>query len=249
MNKIHEILKSKGKERPAWQRAFRPLKPLIYSVMGTITHVITEEPVVALTFDDGPHEYYTPELLGVLKEHDALATFFMVGQAASQFPELVRQVYDDGHAIGNHTFSHVFIPSLRFKDRIKEIRKCQKALRPYGQRILRPPWGKQTTSSRLTTGMLGYRVIAWNVVAEDWLDKSAEYMADRLMEALRPGCIVLLHDRIYKSIMEYPQYDRLAAIEAVGLLLEKVKGKFRFVTVPQLLKQGKPSFSLWNMPV
>ena len=81
-------------------------------VPGTITGVTTRDPVAALTFDDGPHPEYTPLLLNILERYQARATFFMIGDAAQRHPDLVRQVAQGGHAIGNHSWDHPFFPSL-----------------------------------------------------------------------------------------------------------------------------------------
>lgn len=214
--------------------------------MGTITHVITNTPVVALSFDDGPHETYTPELLGILKKHNALATFFMVGEAALQHPELFRDVHHAGHAIGNHTFSHKALPELNIRQQIGEILKCRRALQPYGVPLIRPPWGKQNHISRLIALMLGYKVIVWSLTAEDWVQHSSEWMVDHLVDGLRPGTIVLMHDRIFASVLESPQYNRNATLEAIDLLLEKAGETFKFVTIPQLLQYGKPNYVIWK---
>ena len=131
---------------------------VVRNIAGTITHVITEEPVVALTFDDGPHPVYTPQLLRILEKCRAYATLFMVGQAASEYPDLVRQVAKAGHAIGNHTWSHLALPSIKRKDRWKQLRACKRALAPYGNRFFRPPYGEQSPGSHFDAFCLGY---AW----------------------------------------------------------------------------------------
>jgi peptidoglycan/xylan/chitin deacetylase (PgdA/CDA1 family) len=240
--KLGRSTRAGGKDA-SWRRSYRNLK---LHLMGTLTHINTDSPVAALSFDDGPHENYTPALLEILKKHNVLATFFMVGQAASQYPELVRQVHQAGHAIGNHTFRHTALPGLGIWKQIREIRMCQRVLRPYGCNLLRPPWGKQTNASRLVALLLGYKVIAWNLSAEDWCDHSSASMADRLVAGLRPGSIVLMHDRVFTSAMEKPQYDRSASLKAIELLLEKVKGRVRFVTVPQLMEYGNPHYVIWK---
>jgi peptidoglycan-N-acetylglucosamine deacetylase len=215
-------------------------------ILGTVTHVVTDKPVAALTFDDGPDALYTPKLLDMLGKYDAKATFFMVGHAASEHPDLVKKVYDKGHAIGNHTFNHEVLTSLSLLDGFNEVNRCRKALKPYGSRILRPPWGKQTRLSRCISLLLGYKVIAWSASAEDWMDLTPETMARKLHRALKPGCILLMHDRIYKSALKHPQYNRDAAIEALRLFLDEAAGTYRFVTVPQLLKQGRPNLKNWK---
>ena len=86
-------------------------------LLGTITHVATTEHVAALTFDDGPDPASTPLVLDVLAKHNAHGTFFMLGAAASRYPDLVREVAARGHAIGNHTWDHPSLPSLTHRER------------------------------------------------------------------------------------------------------------------------------------
>lgn len=218
-------------------------------VVGTITNVTTQEKVVALTFDDGPDPKYTPLLLETLERHNARGTFFMVGEAAQKYPELVKRVADGGHAIGNHTWDHVSLPSIPGSQRRKQIRACRRALAPYGANLLRPPYGHQNLASRLDALLLGYQVITWNTVAEDWLDREPEFMVSQLEQALTAGTVVCLHDAIYKEWHEdgTPQYDRKPMIEAVGKLLEKAGDSFRFATIPELLRSGRPVRRYWNV--
>jgi len=108
-------------------------------LMGIITHVETQEEVAALTFDDGPHPEYTPRLLEILERLQARATFFMVGEAAQRHREIVRRVADAGHAIGNHSWDHPSFPQITGRERREQIRPCERAIAPYGERIFRPP--------------------------------------------------------------------------------------------------------------
>lgn len=213
--------------------------------LGTITHVQTTAPAVALTFDDGPHPAYTLQLLELLQTHQARATFFMVGELAQRFPHIVRQVAQAGHAIGNHSWNHPSFDLIRGRERRRQIRKCEQALAPYGQKLLRPPFGHQNFWSRLDALWLGYKVITWNVTAGDWLDRDAASMFEHIQEKLKPGSIVLLHDSLYKTIE-----DRFGCREelfkALGRLLTHLQGRYRFVTVPELLAYGRPGLKYWN---
>lgn len=221
------------------------LKSFKRRFLGTITHVVTKEPLVSLTFDDGPHPDFTLRLIDILAKYQARATFFMVGQAAERNRGIVRQVSQAGHSIGNHTWGHVPLPSLSRAERWAQIKLCQKSFSPYGQKLLRPPWGYQSEWTRLDALLLGYRVIAWNVVAEDWIDRTSEWMCERLERGIRPGSIVLLHDSIFRSIMDNPQYNRESLLHAIDMLLKRLAGKFQFITVPELLQRGIPRKQVW----
>ena len=220
-------------------------RPLRLKFLGTITHVHTTEPVAALTFDDGPDPVYTPKLLEILDKHKARATFFMVGEAAQRQQELVRMVSRAGHAIGVHSWDHPSFAKINGRERRQQLRASKRALGPYGQRLFRPPWGKQSLASRLDALWLGYKVVGWNVLAEDWLDLKPTDMSERLIRDIRPGSIILLHDAIYRSIFTKPQYDRSAMIEALDITLTQIGRQMNFVTVPELLQYGHPVLQEW----
>jgi hypothetical protein len=107
-------------------------------VPGALTHVATREAVAALTFDDGPHSQSTPAVLAVLEQYQVQATFFMLGERAQHYPDLVRQVAQAGHAIGNHSWDHPPFSLLSSRDQGWQMRACARALAPYGQRLFRP---------------------------------------------------------------------------------------------------------------
>jgi peptidoglycan/xylan/chitin deacetylase (PgdA/CDA1 family) len=221
-----------------------PIRRLRRRLLGTITSVATAEPVVALTFDDGPHPDTTPRLLDILEHHGARATFFMVGEAARRLPELVRRAAASGNALGLHSWDHPSFPLISGRERREQIRTCALALAPYASPIFRPPYGHQSLASRLDAGWLGYQVITWDVVAQDWEPHDADWFADRLSRQLRPGCIIACHDWLYHAI-EPQNTDRRALLEAVDRLLDRWSGRYRFVTVPKLLQLGKPQRVYW----
>lgn len=216
------------------------------SLLGSITHVDTSEPVVALTFDDGPHPEYTARLLDVLDRHGARATFFVLGMHVARHPHLVRRQVESGHVVGNHTWSHVKFPRLPRTDRLQQIRSCDRAIAPYGSRLFRPPWGGQTFPSRLDLWACGHQVVMWNVEADDWFARDSEALADQLVQKIQPGSIVLLHDGI-RDLRE-EEATRRPTVDAVDRLLQRMSRWYRFVTVPDLLRHGRAVRVNWFDP-
>lgn len=227
------------------RNVYRRLRSIPLLAIGTITHVSTLKPVAALTFDDGPNPIFTPRLLDILQKHHAKATFFMVGQAAERYPDLVRKVSEAGHAIGNHSWDHPSFPLITGPERRAQIRACAKAIAPYAQNILRPPYGDQNLWSRLDALWLGYQVITWNGTAGDWLDHDADWIRNKVMSRIQNGSIIVLHDSIFRP-REDRYADREPMLHAVDMLLLELSGRFSFITIPELLQQGRPQRQYWR---
>ena len=219
--------------------------------LGSITHVATVEPVVALTFDDGPHAEYTPRLLDILERHQARATFFMLGQSASQYPELLQRIAQAGHAIGNHSWDHASFPFITSRERREQIHACARAIAPYGQRLFRPPYGEQNLASRLDALWMRHKVILFNCEVGDWFKPEPHLMAEALVKKVTPGSIVCLHDAIRShpelipTLRYQPHADREAMLTAVDMFLTRVGSQLRFITVPDLLRCGRPQRQHW----
>ena len=225
------------------RRALRPMTNVIGGLRrkfyGPITHVRTEDNLVALTFDDGPHPKYTIELLEILERFGAKATFFMVGQVAARYPELVKLVADKGHAIGNHSFSHAAFPSLTRDGRKAELKKCEAVLKPHMGMIFRPPFGSENIWCHRDAIALNYRVVKWNISVDDWREHPADWIAEQLLKQMRTGSIALLHD----NVVDDPEANQVRTLEAVRCVLNKSAGRFNFCTLPYLLAAGKPKTS------
>jgi peptidoglycan-N-acetylglucosamine deacetylase len=217
-------------------RLFRGAKALARPLVGTVTGVLTEDRVAALTFDDGPEPTYTPRLLDVLESYGARATFFMVGAGAIRHPALVERVVAAGHAIGNHTWDHPSFVRISSRERRRQVRTCADALAPHSGRLFRSPGGHQTPRSVLDIRSLGFDVIGWNVDPRDYADRSADELAEHVLQEIRPGSIILLHDAIYHQ----PGNDRTRTIDAVARILKRAAGAWDFVTVPELFRHGRP---------
>jgi len=208
--------------------------------LGSLIRVATREPAIALTFDDGPDPRETPRVLDVLERHGARGTFFQVGKSVERYPEVVARAAAAGHALANHSWDHPSFRQIQGRYRRAQIRWCGEALAPHGgTRLFRPPFGEQSLASRLDALRCGYRVVCWDVVAEDWRDDPADVLVARVMRRLRRGSIVLFHDTLYRTDAERYR-DRAPMQEALEILLGRLAGSFRFVTVPELLRLGRP---------
>ncbi len=220
---------------------------LARGLTGTITHVRTTDPVVALTFDDGPSRGATPKVLDLLERHGAKGTFFVLGKQAEAHPEILARAAYGGHAICNHSWSHPQFPRLTPGNRRGELLRCALATAPFGHPLFRPPYGYEDLRSRLDALRMGYRLVGWNLNTGDWCTPDPHVLIDRIREGLRPGAIVLFHDNIFvapteaeRPALDTPVHaDRSAMLTALAYTLETYSGIYRFVTVPELLKRGK----------
>jgi peptidoglycan/xylan/chitin deacetylase (PgdA/CDA1 family) len=208
-------------------------------VLGSVTRVSTAEPVIALTFDDGPHPTDTPALLDVLARYGAKATFFVVGRSAAAYPEVLRRTVTEGHAVGGHTWDHPSLPALAGPYRRRQLRWTSEVLGSCDSGLFRPPFGDQNLRSRLDAWRAGLTVVCWDVVAEDWRDDPADLIVERVYRRLRRGSIVLFHDTLFSTTDERFR-DRRPTLAAVERMLAELGEHHRFVTVPELLELGRP---------
>ena len=236
------VWRGRGRAKRRIVRMARAWTPL--GIAGTVTRVQTRDPVAALSFDDGPHPEFTRRLLDILARHDARATFFMLGEAAQRCPEAVRSVAEAGHAIGNHSWDHSSFALLTRRQRRKQILDCEEEIVPFGQRIFRPPFGDQTLASRFDAWLLRYLVVTWDVGAMDYMGHEAGRIVDRTIDQIRPGSIVLFHDAIWDPQVEGAD-NREPTLQATDMILERLRGRFRFVTIPELLRAGRPVRQRW----
>lgn len=223
---------------------YRALRAFAIRIRGTIESVATPDPVVAITFDDGPDPEITPRVIDLLERYDARATFFPLGESAKRYPDLVEAVAAAGHALGNHSWDHPSFPAIPRAERRRQIRECARALAPHGVRLFRPPFGHQTAATFMDALLLGYQVVTWSVIANDWLGRAGRSIAEEVEPRVAPGKIVLFHDGVGPIGREHPR-SRQATLDAVEHLLDRLRSRFRFVTLPDLLRHGRPVRTDW----
>lgn len=158
--------------------------------------------VVALTFDDGPHPQTTPRLLDVLAEHDARATFFVVGEQAARYPDLVEKIAAAGHEIGIHGLRHETLVLQSAKQTANDLRAARRIIAgaagfadPAAVRLFRPPYGFKTATLCRTAARLGLVTVAWSCDPRDYDFAGVDAIRAHLAARLRAGDIVLLHER------------------------------------------------------
>lgn len=179
---------------------------------------------IALTFDDGPHPVYTKKLLEGLKARDVKATFFIIGQNASENPGLLSLIHADGHLIGNHTYSHVQLTCVSQEKAMDEINRTNAVIEEQtGQivRFIRPPYGSLPDCLQQETTL---KPVLWTIDPRDWSVLNTDAVVRHILKCAKNGDIILLHD-IFET-----------SVDAALIVIDQLKAQgFTFVTVDQLL--------------
>lgn len=195
--------------------------------------VVTSKKVISLTFDDGPSPTYTPQVLAILKQYNARATFFEVGNKMERFPNVVRQVVQDGHELGNHSMTHPYKNRFGLERMRLEIFQADQIIQKYQPnhpKLFRPPGGYIDNILLHEAIKQGYKVVLWSYHQElkDWSQPGAQVMANHVIRHARNGDIILLHDG---------GGDRSQTIQALKIILPALKQKgYQFVSVSELLE-------------
>lgn len=197
----------------------------------------TGQRFVALTFDDGPDPATTPHLLRLLETHHVPATFFVIGQRAAAYPELIQAILDAGHSIGNHSFSHDSLVAFKGREKIAaEILMAQRVIEGLGvtPMVFRPPGGITYPGLAEALETLGLVAVTFSCRAWDRCNRFIEHLAERIIGRARPGDIIMLHDHLPESPANLSQW--LAEVEAI---LSGIRGKaLEFRPLAELI--GRP---------
>jgi len=188
---------------------------------------------VALTFDDGPHPEYTPQVLSILNQYGIAASFFVILENAEKNPHLLRRMASEGHLIGLHTYSHthawLMSPWDVYKDFERSIRVYQDIL-GYAPKWFRPPWGTFNGVTHRMANQFNLRTVYWSVEGHDWSASSTpETIAKRILDRIHPGAIIVLHDN--NGAPGAPS----RTLEALPVIIETLQDRgYSFVTLDKL---------------
>lgn len=185
---------------------------------------VVDSKKIALTFDDGPHPYYTEQLLDGLKERGVKATFFVLGKHVEQYPELVERMSEEGHLIGNHTYNHIQLTqrnSETFKEELVKTSELIENLTGQEVQYVRPPYG---TWNKKFEKELNMFPVLWNIDPLDWSSQNVSGIVQKVIAKAKDNAIILMHDE-YKTTVT-------AALQIVD---ELQKEGYEFVTVEELL--------------
>ena len=192
---------------------------------------INDKKQIALTFDDGPHPYRTPQILDILDKYNIKATFFLIGKNIEYYPEVVNREISAGHEIGNHTYSHSQLDKLK-KDEIKEeISVFENALSKvsdYHTSIIRPPCGCYSEALCAVANETNHKIILWSIDTKDWAHTPVNTIVENILTNAKSGDIILMHDYIAGD----SPTPKVLEIIIPKLLSEG----YEFVTVSELIK-------------
>lgn len=192
---------------------------------------------VVLSFDDGPDETYTPQILNILDKYEVKATFFILGENATQHPELVRRMYREGHEIGNHTFTHPDIASitpLQTKMELNANQRLFQEITGHSMTLFRPPYVAEAQPSKrnelepiLRAQEMGYTTVGELIDSDDWQGLSSEKIVKRVLNQLQEGNVILLHDA---------GGDRSNTVKALPIIINELKQRgYTFTSVADLI--------------
>jgi len=199
--------------------------PSLVRAPGTYYKANTQEKIVALTFDDGPDPIDTPAVLDILKEKNVRATFFVLGKAAQENPDLLKRLVVEGHEIGNHSFTHDY----QQRSLVKEIEQTDQAVfaaTGHHTYFYRPPGGFLSKYQLDTIKKNGQMVALWSVDSKDWRNPGVKQIVDNVMKNVFPGAIILMHDGGYK---------RTQTVKALGPIIDALREQgYRLATLSEL---------------
>lgn len=189
----------------------------------------TTQQHIAITFDDGPHPEFTSKALDLLKEHNAKATFFCIGQQVEQHPEILQRIISEGHLVGNHTYSHSksfgFFSTVKVISELNKTKAIIKDLIGKEMLLYRPAFAATNPMIERAVKKLKLSSIGWNVRSLDTTSRSQKLILNRITRKVSKGDVILLHDTSAKTI---------AVLEQLLLFLKEKN--LKSVTVDQLLE-------------
>jgi peptidoglycan/xylan/chitin deacetylase (PgdA/CDA1 family) len=198
---------------------------------------------LALTFDDGPNDPYTQQMMEVLDRHQVKATFFLIGRFVQQRPEIARAVVEAGHTVGIHTWDHpnlIFASAAEVRRQLLQTQQTIFNATGVDTKLFRPPFGGRRPASLRVARACGLQTIMWSVTCYDWKAKSADEIVKHAERQIRGGDVILLHDGEYHRIGG----DRSRSVAATDRILARYQGEgYEFVTIPKMMARQQLAMS------
>ncbi|TKB10805.1 polysaccharide deacetylase family protein [Desulforhopalus sp. IMCC35007] len=217
-----------------------PFFPGLSFFLPVISRGKNESRKVAVTFDDGPSPESTPVLLDLLERHNLQATFFVVGEKAVQYPDLIQSILDKGHTLGNHSRNHDSFLMLRSHKRLcYDIYSTQEILKNFGVKplVFRPPVGITGSRLKKVLAEIGLVTVNFSCRAYDRGNRNINNLAGKILSNLHPGDVIMLHDLppSRKDMMAYWQ-------EELDILFEALQTGYTVVPLEQLIERPVMQF-------
>lgn len=193
-----------------------------------------EEKILALSFDDGPHPKYTIEILDILKQYNVKATFFVLGQHAEAYPDIINRQIAEGHEVGNHSYSHVNMKKASNAVIKEEFEKTQNIIYSISNvkpKVFRPPYGNYTDDVVKIISSDNSSIVLWTFYqdSKDWSNPGVDVIVDTTLSKAQNGDIILFHDYVYKKESH--------TVEALKIILPKLIDEgYKFVTMSELIR-------------
>lgn len=211
----------------------------IYSYRGAVSQVTVDSKVVALTYDDGPNPPHTQSLLALLGAEGVKATFFVKAKNVEAFPEDLLAIARAGHEIGNHSYHHRPMVDFSQANVFEEVKRSGEIIQEvvgYTPTLFRPPYGLQGVGLQKALSALQLDSILMSANGLDWELDDGQAIADKILEAVEPGAIMLLHDGHGDVDDPQSQDSRAASIVATKLVIDALRSQgYDFLTVSELL--------------
>jgi peptidoglycan/xylan/chitin deacetylase (PgdA/CDA1 family) len=192
-------------------------------------NIVQKSKKIILTFDDGPHPIWTHNLLDLLNKYDVKATFFLVGKKVQKYPHLVREIINQGHIAGNHTWSHRILIAVNNNILKREIHEYDLYFKDnfnYTMKFFRPPWGFLTRkTAAIIEKRYGYKILTWNKDSMDYLLPCHRNISHIIFSKTMNPLIILFHDGVILS----PIFTRKYCMRTIEKLLKIKSDNIEFV--------------------
>ena len=170
----------------------------------------TDKNEIAISFDDGPANNYTPEIIRLLKNENIKATFFCIGNRIARNENILKQIHEDGHIIGNHSYSHHFwfdmYSAKKMQDDMKQMDDEMERVIGMKPKLFRPPYGVTNPNLKKAIIRGGYTPVGWSVRSLDTVIRDEKKLLDKIIAGIKPGAVFLFHDTSKTALHVLPEF-------------------------------------------